>query len=44
MFHVKGEAGKDVCDRGLGRTRRDILQVGGSSMLGLSLANMLQLQ
>ncbi len=44
MLHIKGEAGKDVCDRGLGRTRRDVLQVGGSSMLGLSLANMLQLQ
>ena len=44
MLHIKGDAGKDVCDRGLGRTRRDVLQVGGSSMLGLSLANLLQLQ
>ncbi|MDG1895641.1 MAG: DUF1501 domain-containing protein [Fuerstiella sp.] len=44
MLHIKGEAGKDVCDRAVGRTRRNVLQVGGSSMLGLSLANMLKLQ
>lgn len=44
MLNIKGEAAKDVCDSGLGRTRRDVLRVGGSSMMGLSLANMLQLQ
>jgi len=44
MLNVQGEAGKDLCDSGLGRTRRDVLRVGSSSMLGLSLANMLQLQ
>ncbi|MCA9049432.1 MAG: DUF1501 domain-containing protein, partial [Planctomycetaceae bacterium] len=44
MLHIKGEAGKDLCDRGLGQTRRDLLRVGGSGMLGLSLANMFRLQ
>ncbi|MEQ9407325.1 MAG: DUF1501 domain-containing protein [Fuerstiella sp.] len=44
MLHVQGDAGKDLCDNGLGQTRRDVLRVGGSGMLGLSLANMLQLK
>ena len=44
MLNIQGEAGKDLCDRQLGATRRDVLRVGGSSMLGLSLANVLQLQ
>ena len=44
MINIQGDAGKDLCDPGLGATRRDILRVGGSSMLGLSLANMLQLK
>ncbi len=44
MLRVPGQAGKDVCDRGLGISRRDILRVGGSAMLGLSLGGMLKLQ
>ena len=42
MFCIGGQPGKDVCDRGVGATRRDILRVGGSAMMGMSLAQMLQ--
>src|SRR5262249_16825508 len=38
------QAGKDLCDPHLGVTRRDILRVGGSGLLGLSLGSMLKLQ
>ncbi|WP_092051392.1 DUF1501 domain-containing protein [Planctomicrobium piriforme] len=44
MIRVPGQPGKDLCDPHLGYTRRDILRVGGSSMLGLSLGSILQLQ
>jgi hypothetical protein len=44
MLRIPGQLGKDLCDRGLGMTRRDLLRVGGSSLLGLSLAQMLELQ
>ena len=44
MIIVPGQAGKDLCDPQLGITRRDILRVGGSGLLGLSLGSMLQLQ
>ena len=44
MLRIPGQLAKDVCDRGEGLTRRDLLRVGGSSMLGLSLAEVLQLQ
>lgn len=44
MIRVPGQPGKDLCDSHLGVTRRDVLRVGGSSMLGLSLGSMLQLQ
>jgi hypothetical protein len=42
MLIIPGQAGKDLCDRHLGITRRDLLRVGGSSVLGLSLAGMLR--
>src|SRR5438309_6337547 len=41
MLVIPGRPGKDTCD---GVTRRDILRVGGSAMLGVGLANLLQLQ
>jgi len=41
---VPGAYGKDLCDRHLRPSRRDVLRVGGSGMLGLSLGSMLQLQ
>ena len=44
MIIVPGQAGKDLCDPQLGVTRRDILRVGGSGLLGLGLGSMLELQ
>lgn len=44
MLVIPGQPGKDVCDRHLGVTRRDLLRVGGSAMLGMTLGNMLHLQ
>lgn len=45
MIIVPGQPGKYVCDeRQHGMTRRDLLRVGGSSMLGLTLGGMLQLR
>ncbi|MBM83534.1 MAG: hypothetical protein CMJ78_23490 [Planctomycetaceae bacterium] len=44
MLVVPGQPGKDLCDRNLGVTRRDLLRVGGASMMGLTLADMLQMQ
>ena len=44
MLIVRGPEGKDLCDRQLGPTRRDVLRVGGSGMLGLSLGGMFQLK
>ena len=44
MFRIQGSPGKDLCDAHLRVSRRDVLRVGGSGLLGLSLGNMLQLQ
>ncbi len=44
MWVIPGQPGKDLCDRQLGVTRRDLLRVGGSGLLGLSLGRMLELQ
>ncbi|QDT63143.1 DUF1501 domain-containing protein [Calycomorphotria hydatis] len=44
MITIEGEAGKDLCDNHLKMSRRDILRVGGSGIMGMSLANLLQLQ
>jgi hypothetical protein len=44
MIIVPGQPGKDLCDPQLGATRRDILRVGGSGLLGLTLGGMFQLQ
>jgi len=44
MIIVPGQSGKDLCDPHLGLTRRDILRVGGSSLMGLSLGSLLKLQ
>jgi uncharacterized protein DUF1501 len=44
MIIVPGQPGKDLCDRHLGVTRRDVLRVGGSGLLGMSLGTMLQLK
>ncbi len=44
MIIVPGQPGKDLCDGNLGITRRDLLRVGGSGLLGISLGSMLELQ
>lgn len=44
MLIIPGQAGKDLCDSRLGVTRRDLLRVGGSGLLGLSLGSLFQLQ
>ncbi len=44
MIVIPGQPGKDLCDSHLGITRRDLLRVGGSGLLGLSLGSMFQLQ
>ena len=42
MWRISGQPGRDLCDPHLGVTRRDILRVGGSAMLGMTLGQMLQ--
>src|SRR6187200_3258663 len=44
MLCIPGQPGKDLCDKNLGVTRRDILRVGGSGLLGMTLGGMLKLQ
>src|SRR5438552_1181333 len=44
MIVVPGQPGKDLCDRHLGVTRRDVLRVGGSALLGLTLGRLFQLE
>ena len=41
MLVIPGAASRDTCD---GLTRRDLLRVGGSGILGVSLAQMFALQ
>jgi uncharacterized protein (DUF1501 family) len=41
MLVIPGYSGKDTCD---GVTRREILRIGGSAILGVSLADMLRFQ
>lgn len=43
MLRIPGEFCTDLCDSNLKMSRRDLLRVGGSSILGLSLGSMLQL-
>jgi len=44
MIILPGHPGKDLCDRNLGWSRRDVLRVGGSGLLGLSLGTLFRLQ
>ncbi len=43
MLHIPGDLCSDLCDSNLKMTRRNLLQIGGSSILGLSLGSMFQL-
>jgi len=44
MLSFFGQPGKDLCDRGLGVSRRAILRAGSVGLFGLTLPNLLQLQ
>jgi uncharacterized protein (DUF1501 family) len=44
MLVIPGQPGKDLCDKHLGVTRRDLLRIGGSAILGLTLGQMLEIQ
>jgi hypothetical protein len=44
MLVIPGQPGRDLCDRDLGLTRRDLLRVGGAGLLGMSLGSMFRLQ
>ena len=44
MLRFPGQPGKDLCDGGLGVTRRDFLRVGGAGMVGMTLNNVLATQ
>ena len=44
MIILPGNSGKDLCDKGLAPTRRDIVRAGGAGMLGFSLGSLFQLQ
>src|SRR5246127_5021088 len=45
MITIPGQPGKDMCDeQDGGITRRDLLRIGGSGLLGLSLGSIFQLQ
>jgi hypothetical protein len=44
MFRIPGIPGKDLCDTSLGVTRRDVMRIGGSAMLGLTLNNLFAAQ
>lgn len=44
MWRIQGARARDLCDRHLTPTRRDVLRVGGAGMLGLTLGSALQLR
>ncbi len=44
MITVPGQPGKDLCDKHLGVSRRDVIRVGGSGLLGMTLGSAFQMQ
>lgn len=44
MLSVMGEFGKDLCDQQLGMSRRRLLRIGSSGILGVTLGSMLQMK
>ena len=44
MLVIPGQVGKDLCDRQLGVSRRDLMRVGGAGMLGMGLGSLFELQ
>src|SRR4051812_36413107 len=43
MIHIPGGTCSDLCDPNMKMTRRDLLRIGSSSILGLTLGSMLKL-
>src|SRR5579862_8754449 len=44
MLRIPGQPGRDLCDNHLGITRRDLIRVGGSAILGCTLGSLLSLR
>jgi uncharacterized protein (DUF1501 family) len=44
MIRIPGQPGRDLCDPHLGITRRDLIRVGGSALMGLTLGSVFSLQ
>ncbi len=44
MFRLPGQIGKDLCDKQLGMSRRDVLRIGGGGMIGMTLNNIFRAQ
>jgi uncharacterized protein (DUF1501 family) len=44
MIRIPGQPGRDLCDSHLGLTRRDLIRVGGSALMGLTLGSVFSLQ
>ncbi len=44
MIRIPGQPGRDLCDSHLGLTRRDLVRVGGSALMGLTLGSVFSLQ
>ena len=44
MIRIPGELSSDLCDPQMRLTRRDLLRIGGSGILGLTLGSMFQLR
>ena len=44
MLRIPGQPGRDLCDTHLGITRRDLIRIGGSAILGCTLGSLLSLR
>src|SRR3982750_831629 len=44
MLRIPGQPGRDLCDSHLGITRRDLVRIGGSAIMGLSLGSIFGLR
>ena len=44
MLRIPGQPGRDLCDSHLGITRRDLVRIGGSAIMGLTLGPLLTLR
>ena len=44
MLRISGQPGRDLCDAHLGVSRRDVIRVGGSAIMGLTLGSLFKLR